>query len=67
MASRPAALFLFVPLGMWGGVHAGAWQDPETDPDPGMSFERIKQLVQLAERGKPTASSSPTRSPCSTG
>lgn len=52
MADRSAALFLFVHLGTWDGMHAGAWRSPDVPGTAATDFERIKHLVQTAERGK---------------
>ncbi|MER7604657.1 LLM class flavin-dependent oxidoreductase [Nocardioides sp. NPDC127503] len=50
MAKREAVLSVIVDA--WGGMHPGAWRDPNAPADPAMDLERIKGMVQTAERGK---------------
>jgi FMN-dependent oxidoreductase (nitrilotriacetate monooxygenase family) len=35
-----------------GGMHIGAWRDPEAPPMPAMNFEAIRDTVLTAERAK---------------
>lgn len=50
MARRQAVLSVIVDA--WGGMHPGGWRDPQAPVDPAMDFQRIKDMVQTAERGK---------------
>ncbi|HWH25705.1 MAG TPA: LLM class flavin-dependent oxidoreductase [Pseudolysinimonas sp.] len=49
MAKREAVLSVIYDV--WGGMHPGAWRTPDAPADP-LDFERIKHIVQTAERGK---------------
>lgn len=50
MAKRKAILSVIVDA--WGGMHPGGWRDPLAPEDPAMDFQRVKEMVQTAERGK---------------
>ena len=50
MAKREAVLSLIVES--WGGMHPGAWREPEAPVDASMDFERVKNMALTAERGK---------------
>lgn len=49
---RKAALFFFVHVGLWEGIHTGAWRMPGSSQSPALDFEAIKNLTLTAERGK---------------
>jgi FMN-dependent oxidoreductase (nitrilotriacetate monooxygenase family) len=50
VAQREAVLSVIVDA--WGGMHPGGWRHPDAPTDVAMDFERVKQMVQTAERGK---------------
>lgn len=52
MSKRKAALFLFMHVGHWRGIHAGAWREPDGPENPTLDFAFIKKMVLTAERGK---------------
>jgi N-acetyl-S-(2-succino)cysteine monooxygenase len=50
VSKREAVLSLIVDA--WGGMHPGGWRHPDAPEDVSMDFERVKRMVQTAERGK---------------
>jgi FMN-dependent oxidoreductase (nitrilotriacetate monooxygenase family) len=50
LSRREAVLSLIVDA--WGGMHPGGWRHPDAPGDPSMDFERVRQMVLTAERGK---------------